>query len=172
MLKKIAVIALVVVIIGLIGFLVMTMSSRRAHMMGGGGSALPLSAVTKDGKQVQLSAEVEAVTGKLPEGTVAQKSGDMIVTLTLNPYPSTMRQPTDFIVKLTDANGQAINDASITLDLTMPEMWMPPNQPALEFVSDGEYRTTGQFTMRGWWRIEVIVKRGGKTQSAFFDVGL
>jgi hypothetical protein len=170
--KKIAVIALVVIVIGLIGFAVMTIGSRRAHMMGGGGSTLSLSAVTKDGKLVQPSAELEAVTGKLSEGTVAQKSGDMIVTLTLNPYPSTMRQPTDFTVKLTDASGQAINDASVTLNLTMPEMWMPPNQPALEFASDGQYGTTGQFTMRGWWRIEVVITRGGQTQSAFFDVGL
>ena len=48
----------------------------------------------------------------------------------------------------------------------------PPNQPALDFVADGKYSATGQFTMRGWWRIEVIITRGGQTQSAFFDVGL
>ncbi len=57
-------------------------------------------------------------------------------------------------------------------DADTAEMWMPPNQPALEFASDGQYRTTGQFTMRGWWRIEVIISRGGVDLSAFFDVGL
>ena len=54
----------------------------------------------------------------------------------------------------------------------MPEMWMPPNQPALEFAGEGKYQAAGQFTMRGWWRIEVIVKYDGQTQSAFFDLGL
>jgi hypothetical protein len=28
------------------------------------------------------------------------------------------------------------------------------------------------FTMRGLWKIEVIIERGGKKQSVFFEVGL
>ncbi len=147
-------------------------SSRRAHMMGGGGSTLPLAAVSADGRQIPLAADVEMVTGKLSDGAAAQKTGDMVVIFSVNPYPATMRQPTDFSVILKDMEGKAINDAVVTLDMTMPEMWMPPNQPALEFVSDGKYQAMGQFSMRGWWRIEVIITRGGKTQSVFFDLGL
>lgn len=141
-------------------------------MMGGAGSSIPLAAVSTNGEQIPLSADIEAVTGKLAGNAAAQKVGDLIVTFSMNPYPATMRQPTDFEVTLKDANGQAVNDATVRLELTMPEMWMPPNQPALEFASDGQYRTTGQFTMRGWWRIEVIISRGGVDLSAFFDVGL
>jgi hypothetical protein len=172
MAKKIAGIVLLVVV----AIIVFAMGMRRASMMNGSnspvGSLAELTAVTKDGDPIQPSAEVEAVTGKLSQGSVAQKVDDMIVILSLNPYPSTMRQPTDFDVKLTDAAGKTIDDATVTLNLTMPSMWMPPNQPALDFVSDGQYHTSGQFTMRGWWRVEVVITRGGQTQSAFFDLGL
>jgi hypothetical protein len=171
--KKTASVVGVIFVLALIVFAVFFMSMRRSHMMGGGaGSNLPLVAVSKNGEQIPLSADIEAVTGKLADGTAAQKVGDMIVVFSMNPYPATMRQPTDFAVALMDGNGEAIDDATVALNLTMPEMWMPPNQPALDFVSDGKYQATGQFTMRGWWRIEVIVTRGGQTQSAFFDVGL
>lgn len=139
---------------------------------GASGSTQALRAVSADGKEIPLAADVEKITGSLAEGSAAQKVGDMIVVLSLNPYPATMRQPTEFSATLKDAQGKAINDAEITLDLTMPQMWMPPNKPALQFVADGKYAATGQFTMRGWWRIEVRVTRGGQTQSAFFDLEL
>jgi len=149
------------------------MGMRRSHVMGGAASSnLPLVAVSSDGKQIALPADVESITGNLADGAAAQQVGDMIVTFSMNPYPASMRQPTDFIVTLKDAKGKAIDDAAITLNMTMPSMWMPPNKPALNFVSDGKYQAVGQFTMRGWWRIEVIVTRGGQTQSAFFDLGL
>jgi hypothetical protein len=163
----------VVVILALIAFAVFAMSMRRSRMMGGsGGSQLELVAVSADGVQIPPSADVTSVIAELPKGTVAQKSGDMIVSLTLNPNPPRAGTPSQFDVTLTDVNGKAIDDASITLNLTMPSMWMPPNQPAMEFVSAGKYSTTAPFTMRGEWRIEVIITRGGAKQSAFFDVGL
>ena len=162
----------VVLILALIAFAVFAMSMRRSHMMSGGGSQLELVAVSADGAQILPSADVTSVTGELPKGIVAQKSGDLIVSLALNPYPPRAGAPSEFDVTLTDANGQAIDDASITLDLTMPSMWMPPNQPAMEFVSDGKYNTSAPFTMRGEWRIEVIITRGSEKQSVFFDVGL
>jgi len=174
MTKRIASIVGVVLVLALISFAVFAMSMRRSHMMGGGGlgSQLELVAVSADGAQVAPSADVTLITGELPKGTAAQKTGDMIVLLALNPYPPRAGAPTEFDVTLTDVNGKAIDDASITLNLTMPSMWMPPNQPAMEFVSDGKHSTTAPFTMRGEWRIEVIITRGGEKQSAFFDVGL
>ena len=172
MMKKWLPIALVIVVlVALFGFI----SMRRSQMMGGGGmggSTLELTAVSQDGNAIPVPADVEAVTGKLAAGSAAQQVGDMIVVLSLTPYPGTMREPTDFAVKLLDATGQSIDDASITLDMTMPAMHMPQNQPALGHVSDGQYQGNGQFTMRGWWRIEVIITRGGDTRSAFFDLGL
>ena len=166
MAKKIGLIAIVV----LVAFAVFAMGMRRAHMMGGGaGAQQDLVAVSTNGAP---AAPVNPAAGKLPENTVAQKSGDMTVSIALNPYPPSAGQPIEFDVTLTDLNGKAIDDASISLDLTMPSMWMPPNQLTMEFVSDGKYHAAGQFTMRGGWRIEVIITRGGKAQSVFFDLGL
>ena len=175
MTKKIISGVVVVVILALIAFAVFAMNMRRSHMMGGGGgggSQLELVAVSADGAQIPPSADVTSVTGELPKGTVAQKAGDMIVSLTLNPNPPRAGTPSQFDVTLTDLNGQTIDDAIITLDLTMPSMWMPPNQPAMEFLSAGKYSTTAPFTMRGEWRIEIIITRGTEKQSVFFDVGL
>jgi hypothetical protein len=168
MTKKIGLIAIAVLVV----FAVIAMSMRRSHMMGGAGSGLELAAVSADGAQISPSSDVTSVTGELPKNIAAQKSGDLIVSLALNPYPPSAGQPSEFDVTLTDLNGKAINDAIISLNLTMPSMWMPPNQPELKSISDGKYHTTAPFTMRGTWRIEVIITRGDEKQSVFFDVGL
>ena len=156
-----------IVLLVLVAIAVFAMGMRRASMMNGGaGAQLDLAAVSSDGAAIPQSA------GDLPKGTAQQTSGELIISLTLNQYPVSVGRPTDFDVTLTDINGKAIDDASINLDLSMPSMWMPPNQLTSEFVSDGKYHATGQFTMRGGWRIEVIITRGSETQSVFFDLGL
>ncbi|MBI5945565.1 MAG: FixH family protein [Chloroflexi bacterium] len=169
MTKKTGLIAIAVLVV-LAVFAMFTISRMRARMMGGG-EQIELMAVSADGEQISPSADVTSVTGELAKGTAAQKSGDLIVLLALNPYPPSVGQG-DFDVTLLDANGQVINDASISLDLTMPAMRMPSNQPSMEFVANGQYHAAGYYTMRGWWRIEVIITRGAETQSVFFDLGL
>jgi len=42
----------------------------------------------------------------------------------------------------------------------------------MQSSGEGKYHATGRFTMRGPWRIEVIISIGGKSQSVFFDVWL
>ena len=160
----------VIAVLLLVVLAVFAMSMRRSRMMGGG-SQLELAAVSADGAQIPPSTDVTSITGELPKNTAAQKSGGMIVTLALNPYPPTVGTG-EFDVTLTDVNRQAINDASISLNLTMPAMRMPPNRPEMEFVADGRYHAAAYYTMRGWWRIEVIITRGSEKQSVFFDVGL
>jgi flagellar basal body-associated protein FliL len=160
----------IVVFVALIAIAAFLISMKRSRMMGGG-SGMELAAVSSTGEQILPSADVTSITGDLPQNKAAQKSGDLIVALELNPYPPSVGEG-EFNVTLTDLNGQAINDASISLDLTMPAMRMPPNQPVMEFVSDGKYHVAAYYTMRGWWRIEVIITRGSETQSVFFDVSL
>lgn len=170
MMKRSALVIVVILILALAGTAVFAMSMRRAHMMGGG-SQIELSAVSADGEQILPPADVIAITGELPKGTSAQVSGGMIVSLALSPYPPSVGQG-EFDVTLTDVNGQPVDDATISLDLTMPAMRMPPNKPEMEFVADGKYHAAAYYTMRGWWRIEVIITRGNEQQSVFFDVGL
>lgn len=167
--KKATLIVGTIVLVGVVLVGMMIMRMRRGAMMGG--SDLPLMAVSSEGMEIPLSEEVKAVTGELPMGTSAQKAGDTIVMIKLDPYPPTVSM-NEFTVTLTDAAGQALNDATVSLDLTMPAMHMPPNQPELPFVADGKYVGSAPFTMRGWWRIEVIITRGGQARSAFFDLGM
>ncbi len=167
MTKKIGLIAIVI----LIAIAAFAMNMRRSRMMGGAGSQIELMAVSADGSQISPAADVISITGELPTGTAAQQLDGMIVVLSLNPYPPSVGQG-EFDITLTNVSGQAIDDAAISLDLTMPAMRMPPNQPVMEFTSDGRYHTTAYYTMRGWWRIEVIITRGNEKQSVFFDLGL
>ncbi|MBP6177070.1 MAG: FixH family protein [Anaerolineales bacterium] len=177
--KRTVAFIVVIVMAALIIFGVFAIRARRSQMMMGGGMGgmgggyqLELMAVASDGKEIEPSSEVTSVTGDLQAGSAAQKSGDLIVAITLNPYPAKAGGPTEFDVTVTDLSGNPVDDAEISLDLTMPSMPMPPNKPGMEFVSDGKYHTSAPFTMRGWWRIEVIIKRGSVSQSVLFDLGL
>ncbi len=169
MAKKIALVAIILVILAGGVFI----SMRRSHMMGAGsqGPAGGLVAVTSKGIPIPIPIE-QAAAAKLPENTALQESGGLLVALALNPYPPSGGSSSDFDISLTDTSGQAISDAAISLDLTMPGMYMPPNQLNMDAVSSGKYHAAGRFTMRGLWRIEVIITRGSQTQSVFFDVWL
>ncbi|MBI5649077.1 MAG: FixH family protein [Chloroflexi bacterium] len=109
-------------------------------------------------------------TVEMKSDTASQKVGNTNVTFTLAPYPPVGFRQSTFDIALTDEKGAAIKDAKVSFDLTMPAMWMPSNKPVAQAVGDGKYRATGMFTMRGFWRIEVIIERGGEKQSAFLDL--
>lgn len=165
--KKSYLIAIVLVVLAGVGFMLM----RRSQMMGSTSqdAAKGLVAVSVDGTPVSVP-EAQAAAGKLPENTAMQESGGLLISLALNPYPPSVAKAGNFDVTLTDTSGQAISDATISLDLTMPQMPMPLNQLNMELTSDGKYHATGRFTMGGWWRIEVIITRGDQQQSVFFDI--
>jgi hypothetical protein len=131
-----------------------------------GGSAGGLVAMTADGATLASDA-----TG-LPPNTATQKVGDLNVTVALSPYPPVGFQPGTFDVTLTDQAGKPVTDATVTLDLTMPGMYMPPNALQAQSAESGVYHADGRFTMRGLWRIEVIIERGGQKQSVYFGVWL
>jgi hypothetical protein len=101
----------------------------------------------------------------------AGKAGNLNVAVTMNPTPAAF-STTTFDLTLTDEKGAAVSDAKVSLDLTMPSMWMPSNKPQAQSLGDGKYQAAGRFTMRGGWRINVIIERGGQKQTAYFDIGL
>jgi hypothetical protein len=136
-------------------------------MMNSGHAPGGLVAVSPEGKPLAIDSMI-----KLPENTAAQKVGNLNVMLALSPYPPASFQNGDFNITLTDDKGQAVSDAKISVDLTMPGMWMPPNKPEAQNVGNGKYHASAFWTMRDMWQIEVIIQRGGSKQSAFFDVWL
>ncbi len=158
------------------------MMGGRGPMMGGrGGTPFAPDGATPPpggvGGLVAVSADGQTIvspvdTPKLPENTARQKVGAMNVTLALSPYPPVSFQKGQFDVTLTDAQGQAITDAQVTIDLTMPGMPMPPSKPEAPHVGNGKYQAAAFWTMRGLWRMEVIINRAGNQQSAYFDVWL
>lgn len=127
-----------------------------------------LVAVTADGKTIPAPSDAPT----LPANTATQKVGNLNVTLALSPYPPASFQNGSFDITLTDDKGQAVTDATISLDLTMPGMWMPPSKPNTQAVGNGKYQGSARWTMRGLWQIEVIIQRGSIKQSAFFAVWL
>ena len=127
-----------------------------------------LVAVTADGKTIPAPSDAP----KLPANTATQKIGDLNVTLAISPYPPASFQNGSFDFTLTDDKGQAVTDATVSLDLTMPAMRMPASKPKAPAVGDGKYHATAFWTMRGLWYIQVIIQRGNAAQSAFFAVTL
>jgi hypothetical protein len=141
----------------------------RMRIMGAGAKMSPgnLAAVNAQGTPVEVPQGLRTTPG-----VALQQSQDMIVQIRLDPYPPTMSGSSTFEIVLRDSSGTDITNASISLDLTMPGMWMPPNLLDLESQGDGRYVSTGHFTMRGMWRMEVKITVDGKTQSVYFDVWL
>lgn len=99
------------------------------------------------------------------------KAGNLNVQLVMTPAPAAF-STTTFDITITDEKGTPVSDAIVSLDLTMPSMYMPANRPRAQALGDGKYRATGRFTMRGGWQIAVIIERGGQKQTAFFQLGL
>ena len=80
-----------------------------------------------------------------------------------SPDSPTMMEPVTLSLALTDTNGQAIEDAQVTYDLTMPGMTMPPTRPQASDEANGLYKAGATFTMAGDWRAEATVDYGGET---------
>ena len=99
MAKKVALIGIILVIAAGVFFMMM----RRSHMMGAGSqvSAGGLVAVFSSGAPIP----VPAATGKLPANTAQQASGDLLVSLSLTPYPPSGGDASTFVVTLVDASG-------------------------------------------------------------------
>ena len=170
--KTLRTILTIIVILVLAGGVVF-IGSRIMRMLAAGSG---FNAGNASGGLVAVSANGNTIApdpnSQLPENTASQIIGNLNVSIALTPYPPVGWQEGGFDVTLTDTQGQKITDAKITLDLTMPAMPMPPNTLEGQHTGSGLYHSTGMFTMRGLWKIEVIIERGGKKQSVFFEVGL
>lgn len=144
-------------------------------MMGGNSSSAPSTNATPVAPNAgaSSSAAASSTPGTLSKSGdgYAGKAGNLNVTVTMNPAPAAF-STTTFNITITDEKGAPVSDAKVSLDLTMPSMWMPANKPQAQSLGDGKYQAAGRFTMRGGWRIDVIIERGGQKQNAYFDIGL
>lgn len=90
------------------------------------------------------------------------------MALTTTPANPAVLSQTQFTLQITDAAGQPVDGAAVSLDLVMATMDMGPNRVALQSSGGGRYRGTGQFTMAGDWNCQITVRLPGKSQLQVF----
>lgn len=74
----------------------------------------------------------------------------------------------EFIITVTDADGNRRDDALVYLDFNMLADKMATNQPIAEHLRNGMYRATYVYTMSGEWRVTVVAQIQGADYRATF----
>jgi len=93
---------------------------------------------------------------------------EAVIIFARNPLQTMTEIP--FTIELRKNTGELIRDAELALDLTMPSMPMPANNPKAEW-QDNAYRGKAIFTMAGAWQVNVEVHRpGNAAESIVFDI--
>jgi hypothetical protein len=107
------------------------------------------------------------------KGYESQKSaGDLKVTLSVDRYPL-VKGDNSLTVKISDAEGKTVNDATVSMRYFMPPMpGMAPMEYKTQAALKGDgYALSANIPMEGGWKAEVSVMRGGKPAvSATFNV--
>lgn len=97
------------------------------------------------------------------------------VIFDITPKPVSTMKELVFHVTLTDKEGP-VTDASVSVDLTMPGMFMGTNRPELTHSGDGTYEGKGVIPAcphgGRTWRAEVTITRQEKTSSVNFTFGV
>lgn len=109
---------------------------------------------------VLLGAALAAIPAELPAGTLKTDVGGVGVELSSAPEKPGTRQPTTYLVRLTQADGAPLTAAKVTLRGRMADGMtvIAPLAPAAE---PGIYRGRVLFTMGGRWELRLRVAGKG-----------
>ncbi len=93
----------------------------------------------------------------------SKKVDDLTIALSVAKYPL-MKSDNVLNVKVTDASGKAVTDATVNVRYYMPPMpGMAPMDFSTQAAAKGSgYVGTANVPMEGGWRVEVTVTRPGK----------
>lgn len=109
-------------------------------------------------------------------GLGPRKSATGLYTAVLQPAESLRPRKLQTVqVALTDAKGQAVDGAVITVDGGMPQHGHGlPTQPRVtKALGNGEYVIEGvRFNMRGWWELELAIAGKEGTDTVTFNLAL
>lgn len=94
----------------------------------------------------------------LTENTAVQTGNQ--AELAITPLEPVSLQSTTLEIKLTSSQDTPIAGAVISLDLSMPAMTMPKNNPSVTESGNGLYQAEAVFTMPGEWLIRAEIKTG------------
>ena len=114
----------------------------------------------------QLRAAVQSYQAPPDQPATAAPGQRVDITFRAQPDPPRTGENT-FEVAVTDASGQPISDADVSVTFFMPAM-PTMNMPAMRNASklpaagSGVYRGSGQVIMAGRWDVTVDVSRGGQ----------
>jgi RND family efflux transporter MFP subunit len=113
----------------------------------------------------QLRAAAGGWSAPAPGDSGSQAASQYTFTLRTQPDPPRNGQNT-FEVRVTDAKGQPVTDAQVTVTLfmaAMPSMNMPAmsSEARLPHVGAGTYRGDGMVSMAGRWDVTMTARRGG-----------
>jgi hypothetical protein len=89
----------------------------------------------------------------------SRQSGDYLINLSITPYPPPILEEVDFNLTITGPQNQPLTNLRPILDLTMPDMLMPPNQLTATPLTavPGIYRGHTVLTMTGRWQADVYL---------------
>ena len=65
---------------------------------------------------------------------------------------------------------KALEKATVSMDLTMPGMYMPQNIVKFKETKKGIYEGTAMFTMSGDWRLNTSIIMGKVKETTYFDI--
>ena len=111
---------------------------------------------------------IGATAAVTPIETEMADGGKAVIIFASGPLQAMIEIP--FTIELKSKAGEMIEDAELALDLTMPFMPMPPNNPKAVW-KDNAYRGTAIFTMAGAWQVNVEVNHSESgTEKIIFDI--
>ena len=128
-------------------------------------AALPCHAVAI----FMLLLGLTACLSSTPGYATQQQSVDGIAITLERPQQAELLKDYELFVTLKDASGAAIDGATVFVEMSMPSMPMPPQQPIADGLGGGRYRLKNAFTMEGDWKVDVHATIAGKEHIATFD---
>lgn len=108
-------------------------------------------------------------TGSTPGYTSQQQTVDDITITLERPQQAELLKDYELFVTLKDAGGSPIDGATVFVEVSMPAMPMPSQQPIADSLGGGRYRLKNAFTMEGDWKVDVHATIAGKEHIATFD---
>ena len=131
--------------------------------------ALAASAAAQDPKAASTPAPSSVDLAKGP--VTRELEGGLLVQFEILPRPIAAMKDLVFVVTLTRA-GKPVIGAEVTVDLTMPAMFMGKNSPVLAYRDGGRYEGKGILPrcMSGdkRWQAELIIREGSITRKVAF----
>lgn len=109
-------------------------------------------------------------------GLGPRTSASGLYTATLQPSETLKPRKLQSVrVALTDAKGQAVDGAAITIDGGMPQHGhgLPTRPRVTKVLGNGEYVIEGvRFNMGGWWELKLAIAGDAGTDTVTFNLAL